>query len=143
MSDYALIVTPHPVTLSGQRRLSSAEAGISPGESLANVLTRQDVLSGQQWVVKIDGCAVPEPMWAFTKPKHGHLIECRRVPQKDALRVVAIAALAYFTMGTGAAGVGGGLGTGGLFAAGGAIGGGAWAAGACELKGSLHRATAD
>lgn len=46
------------------------------------------------------------------------MIEARRVPQKDVLRIVAIAALAWFTMGTG------GMGAGGLFTSAGAIGGG-------------------
>lgn len=128
-TDAALVVTPHPVSLQGQRVLSAAAAEFSPDEFLASLLARQGVLPDQQWVVTIDGCEVPPAMWAYTKPKHGLLIECRRVPQKDALRIIAIAALSYFTMGAG------GLGSGGLFATGGAIGGGWVAAGAAALEG--------
>lgn len=101
----ALIVTPHPVSLQGQRRLSAAAAEFTPGESLARLLERQGVVTGQQWVVTIDGLVVPEPMWSHTRPKQGYLIECRRVPQKDILRVIAIAALSYFTFGAGGASI--------------------------------------
>lgn len=102
----ALIVTPHPVSLAGQRVLSAAAAQFEPGDTLAVLLARQGVLPGQQWVVTIGGVVVPEQHWARVRPKHGHLIECRRVPEKGILRIVAIAALSYFTLGAG--GIGGG-----------------------------------
>ena len=125
----ALIVTPHPVSLQGQRKLSAEAAEFTPGESLALLLARQGVLPGARWVVAIEGCAVPEPMWAYTRPKHGHLIECRRVPQKDALRIIAVAALSYFTFGMG------GLAGGSFMGLTGAAG--AFAAGTAFLAGSL------
>lgn len=102
----ALIVTPHPVSLAGQRVLSAAAAQFEPGDTLAVLLARQGVLPGQQWVVTIGGVVVPEQHWQRVRPKHGHLIECRRVPEKGILRIVAIAALSYFTLGAG--GIGGG-----------------------------------
>lgn len=125
----ALIVTPHPVSLQGQRVLSAAAAQFTPGESLASLLERQGVLPGQQWVVTIDGFEVPASMWLYTRPKHGTLIECRRVPEKDALRIIAVAALSYFTFGMG------GLAGGSFVGLTGATG--AFAAGAAFLAGSL------
>ena len=126
---HALIVTPHVVSLSGQRKLSAAEAEFTQGESLASLLERQGVVPGQWWRVAIDGHFVPEAMWAYTRPKHGYLIECRRVPHKDALRIIAVAALSYFTFGTG------GLAGGSFMGLTGAAG--AFAAGAVFLAGSL------
>ena len=120
---YALIVTPHPVTLQGQRKMSAMAAQFAQGDTLAALLERQGVRVGEQWAVAIGGVLVPENRWHLVRPKHGYLIEARRVPQKDVLRIVAIAALSYFTFGAG------GLGSGGLFAAGGAIGGGSLAGG--------------
>lgn len=110
----ALIITPHPVSLQGQRRLGATAAQFTPGETLAALLARQGVLPGQQWVVSIGGIDVPEQHWGRVRPKHGHLIECRRVPEKSILRIVAVAALAYFTLGAGGIGGGSFLGFGGL-----------------------------
>lgn len=90
----ALVVTPHPLTLQGQRHLSEQAADLRPGETLAAFLARHDVHPGQCWVVTIGGVLVHDMHWHRVKPKHGHVIECRRVPQKDALRLVAIIALA-------------------------------------------------
>lgn len=118
---HAMIVTPHPLTLQGQRKLT--HAAFQPGETLAELLSRQSITPGTQWVVEVGGVDVPEQHWHRVRPKHGHLIEARRVPQKDVLRIVAIAALSYFTFGAG------GLGSGGLFTATGAIGGGLLAGG--------------
>lgn len=118
---HALIVTPHPLTLQGQRKLT--QAAFEPGETLGELLRRQAVNPGAQWFVEVGGVPVPEEHWHLVRPKHGYLIEARRVPQKDVLRIVAIAALSYFTFGAG------GLGSGGLFTATGAIGGGLLAGG--------------
>lgn len=120
----ALVVTPHPLTLQGQRVLNAEQAMLDPKESLQALLARHGVDPHNQWAVSIDGRRVPDAMWRTTWPSADHLIEARRVPEKDALRLLAFAALSYFTFGTGIAGVGGGLGTGGLFASGGFIGGG-------------------
>jgi hypothetical protein len=111
----AMVVTPHPLTLEGQRVLDAHAAPFTPGETLAALLERHGVLPGQQWVVCIGGIDVPEQHWHRVRPKHGHLIEARRVPNKDILRIAAIAALSYFTFGAGGLGGAGGflgLGTG-------------------------------
>lgn len=127
----SLVVTPHPLTLHDQRIYHGEAAVLLPGERLSSFLARHDVLPGQQWVVTLGGFEVPENLWHLTTPKHGHLIEARRVPEKDVVKLVAIVAIAYFTMGAG------GLGAGGLFASGGAIGGGWLAAGAAYMAGSM------
>lgn len=127
----SLVVTPHPLTLQGQRVLDARAALFDPSETLLALLERHGVKPGEQWVVAIEGVRVPEAMWSRTRPVEGWLIEARRVPQKDALRLIAFAALSYFTFGTG------GLGAGGVFATGGAIGGGFLAAGAAFVAGSL------
>ena len=101
-----LVVTPHPLTLNERTVVQGAE--LRPGETLAGFLTRHGVdLATGDWVVTIGGAQVPRLMWERVKPHHGHLIECRRVAGKSALRFVAIVALAYFTMGTGLAAAGG------------------------------------
>lgn len=125
----AMVVTPHPLTLQGQRVLDAVAVQFTPGETLAMLLERQGVLPGQQWVVCIDGVQVLEAHWSLVRPKQGYLIEARRVPQKDILRIVAIVALSYFTFGAG--GIGGGSFL-GLTGAAGQI-----AAGAVFLAGSL------
>lgn len=137
MNRAALVVTPHPVSLEGQRVLMAEEAPLLPNETLLHFIGRHGVEPGQQWVVEVDGMEVVEANWARIRPKPGHIIECRRVAQKDALRLVAIIALSYFTMGAGGLGVAGvnGATSTGLFAAGGAIGGGALAAGTAVLQG--------
>lgn len=102
----SLVVTPHPLTLQGQRAYhqphdSAATAYLPalllPGERLDTFLARHDVLAGQQWVVSIGGVDVRELDWPRIKPKHGYLIEARRVAQKGVLAVVATIALIYFT----------------------------------------------
>lgn len=135
----ALVITPHPVSLQGQRVLDARAAEFAPGETLAQLLARFDIAVGQQWAVSIGGVDVQEHRWHLVRPKHAHIIEVRRVMHKDVLRLVAVVALSYFTMGAGGLGVAGvnGATTTGLFAAGGAIGGGVWAAGAAFLAGSL------
>jgi hypothetical protein len=125
----ALVVTPHPVSLHGQRVLSAIQAQFTPGESLAVVLERQGVLPGQQWAVSIGGVAVPDHQWHLVFPKHGHPIEARRLVHKDVLRLVAVVALSYFTLGAG--GIAGGSFL-GLTGAAGYI-----AAGAAFIAGSL------
>lgn len=125
----ALIVTPHPVTLQGQRKLSAVAAEFTPGETLGALLARQGIFPGDQWAVEIGGVVVLEKHWHLVRPKHGHLIDVRRVMHKDVLRIVAIAALSYFTFGTGGLAGGGFLGLTGTA--------GAFAAGAAYLAGSL------
>jgi hypothetical protein len=105
----ALVVTPHPLTLQGQQVLGHQAAALVPGESLAAFVGRHGVEPGQQWVVTIGGVEVLEAHWGRVRPKHGHLVECRRVPQKDVLRIVAFVALSYFTFGAGGLGSAGGF----------------------------------
>lgn len=107
----AMVVTPNPLTLQGQRVLDAVAAQFVPGETLAAMLERQGVLPGQQWVVDIEGVEVPESRWHLVRPKHGYTIQVRRVMHKDVLRIVAIAALSYFTFGAGGLGAAGGGGT--------------------------------
>ena len=97
----ALIVSPHPLTSAGRRVLDPVEAEFTPGESLLALLERNGVRRGEQWRVAIGGIEVDEVNWGRIRPKHRHLIEARRVPQKDVLRIVAFVALSYFTMGAG------------------------------------------
>ena len=102
----ALVVTPHPLSLHDQRIYSAQAAELQPGETLASFLARHGVQPGQQWLVTIGGVLVHEMHWQRVRPKHGHLIECRRVPEKSVLRLAAVVALSYFTFGAG--GIGGG-----------------------------------
>lgn len=97
----ALVVTPHPLTTRGQQVLSTVQAPLQPGDTLAAFVARHGVLPDQQWVVSIGGADVPELMWQRVRPKPGHIIECRRAPGEDALKLVAVVALAYFTFGAG------------------------------------------
>lgn len=101
----ALVVTPHPLTLEGQRVYMDRTGLLLPGETLAAFLGRHGVLPGQQWVVTVGGVLVHEMHWHRVKPKHGHVIEARRVPEKDVLRIVALVVLSYFTFGAGGAAI--------------------------------------
>ncbi|MDP1886637.1 host specificity factor TipJ family phage tail protein [Polaromonas sp.] len=125
----SLVVTPHPITLQGQRLYHAEQALLLPGERLSTFLARHGVEPGQQWVVSLGGVEVQESHWHLVKPKHGHLIEARRVPEKQVLQIVAVVALAYFTFGMG------GMAAGSFLGMSGAAG---WlAAGAVYLAGSM------
>lgn len=124
-----LVVTPHPITLQGQRVYHAEAVLLLPGDYLSDVLARHEVVPGQQWVVCLGGVAVLEEHWHRIKPKHGHLIEARRVPEKQVLQIVAVVALAYFTFGAG------GMAGGGFFGLTGVTG--YIAAGAAYLAGSM------
>ncbi len=102
----ALVVTPHPLSLHDQRIYSRHAAALQPGETLASFLARHGVEPGRQWVVTIGGVWVHEMHWSRVKPRPGHLVECRRVPERQVLQLAAIVALSYFTFGAG--GIGGG-----------------------------------
>jgi hypothetical protein len=93
--------TPNALTQEGQR---NEACDLQPGESLQDFLVRHvpGVDSGA-WVVSIGGAVVPRAMWAKTFPKHGMHIACRATVGKQVVSLVAIAALAYFTFGFGAA----------------------------------------
>lgn len=124
-----LVVTPHPLSLQGQRIYHAQAVRLLPGDTLALLLSRHEVLPGQQWVVSIGGVEVMEQHWHRIRPKHGHLIEARRVPEKQVLQIVALIALSYFTFGLGGM-------AGGSFL--GLTGAAGWiAAGAAYLAGSM------
>lgn len=92
-----LVVTPHALTIEGQRNVP---ADLQPGESLAVFLGRHvpGIESGA-WVVSIGGAMVPRAMWPHAYPKHGMHIACRAVVAKQAVQLVAVAALAWFSGG--------------------------------------------
>ncbi|MFC6838624.1 hypothetical protein XthCFBP4691_12380 [Xanthomonas theicola] len=99
--DGQLVVTPHPVLLDGQRHIPM---DLRPGESLYLFLQRHITdLDGEQWTVAIGGRIVPRHLWHHVKPKDGQVIEVRGAVGKNALYIVAYAALIYFTFGFGAA----------------------------------------
>jgi hypothetical protein len=85
----ALVVTPHPLTVQGQQVLDAATVAMLPGETLGSVLERHGVVPDRQWVVFLGGVEVPELIWHRVRPKHGHLIEARRVVQGGAAKAIA------------------------------------------------------
>lgn len=99
--------TPNALTLDGQQNVP---CDLQPGESLEDFLRRHvpGIESGA-WTVSIGGAVVPRRMWAKTFPKHGMHIACRATVGKQAVALVAVAVLAYFTGGM-AAGLYGAMG---------------------------------
>lgn len=95
-----LIFTPHPITLEGQKFIP---ARVHEGETLRMFLDRNIDLGADAWEVRVGGVVVPVEMWDRVRPKHGHVIEVRGAVKKQALYIVAMIALTYFTMGAGAA----------------------------------------
>jgi len=97
-----LVVTPHPLTLEGQ---TNTPADLRAGESLLSFLERHvPNLHVCKYAVSINGCPIAPEHWARVKPKHGTVIAVRSVVEKEALQLVALAALTYFTFGIGSAG---------------------------------------
>ncbi|WP_439449762.1 host specificity factor TipJ family phage tail protein [Stenotrophomonas sp. ATs4] len=95
-----LIITPHPLLVDGQRNVTWE---LRAGESLYSLLMRNvPELDGQRWDVAIGGRIVERHLWHHVRPKHGQVIEVRGGVGRSALRFVAMAVLAYFTMGVGA-----------------------------------------
>ncbi|PBS11938.1 hypothetical protein CMZ82_12435 [Lysobacteraceae bacterium NML93-0792] len=118
VNETRLICTPNVVSCEGQANMA---AELLPGETLGAFLHRvaPETREGR-WVAAIGGRVVPESLWDRVKPKSGTLIEVRAKAGKQALYIVAMLALTYFTFGLGA-GVGAGWGAAGGLA--GAIGG--------------------
>ena len=113
-----LVLTPHPVTCDGQRHmLAQMELGETLGRFLARTVPDW---TEDAWEVRINGVVVPYEVMDRVRPKDGTLIEVRAVVGKQALQIIAFAALTYFTFGLGAAAAGGW----GAGAAAGAFGGG-------------------
>lgn len=106
-----LIFTPNPVTCDGQRNIA---AQLVKGETLAAFLARtvpEDM--GHGWEVRINGVVVPHEVMSRVRPKDGTVIEVRSLVKKQALYIIAMVALVYFTGGLGAAAggtIGGALG---------------------------------
>nr|WP_323475802.1 host specificity factor TipJ family phage tail protein [Xanthomonas campestris] len=99
-SDGQLVLTPHPVTLDGQRHIAM---DLQPGERLCEFLHRHVIdLDQGDWTVSIGGRVVPRHLWAYVYPKDGQVIEVRGAVGRNALYIVAMAALIYFTGGAGA-----------------------------------------
>ncbi|WP_311238258.1 MULTISPECIES: host specificity factor TipJ family phage tail protein [unclassified Xanthomonas] len=99
-TDGQLVLTPHPVTLEGQRHIAM---DLQPGERLCEFLHRHVLdLDQGDWTVSIGGRVVPRHLWAYVYPKDGQVIEVRGAVGRSALYIVAMAALIYFTGGAGA-----------------------------------------
>ncbi|MFO3704420.1 host specificity factor TipJ family phage tail protein [Xanthomonas codiaei] len=99
-SDGQLVLTPHPVTLEGQRHIAM---DLQPGERLCEFLHRHVIdLDQGEWTVSIGGRVVPRHLWPYVYPKDGQVIEVRGAVGRNALYIVAMAALIYFTGGAGA-----------------------------------------
>ncbi|MDH1765222.1 host specificity factor TipJ family phage tail protein [Comamonas aquatica] len=99
--------TPNALTLDGQRNVP---CDLQDGESLDAFLRRHVLgIDSGAWSVSIGGAVVPRAMWAKTSPKHGMLIACRATVGRQAVSLVAIAALTYFSGGL-AAGLYGAMG---------------------------------
>ncbi|KUF27284.1 host specificity factor TipJ family phage tail protein [Xanthomonas phaseoli] len=99
-SNGQLVLTPHPVTLEGQRHIAM---DLQPGERLCDFLHRHVIdLDQSEWTVSIGGRVVPRHLWAYVYPKDRQVIEVRGAVGRNALYIVAMAALIYFTGGAGA-----------------------------------------
>ncbi len=99
--------TPNALTLDGQQNVP---CDLQPGESLEAFLRRHvPGIDSGAWAVKIGGIEIPRRMWGKTYPKHGMHIACRATVAKQAVQLVAVAALAYFSGGL-AAGLYGAMG---------------------------------
>ncbi|UNK43458.1 host specificity factor TipJ family phage tail protein [Luteimonas sp. S4-F44] len=99
-----LITSPHPVTDDGQQ---NRVAQLLPGEKLGDFLRREvDNWTGDAWEVRINGVLVPVELMERVRPRDGTLIEVRSLVGKQALYIVALAVLTYFTFGGGATGGG-------------------------------------
>lgn len=92
-----LVVTPHPLTTQGQ---TSVAVLMQDGETLLAVLQRHGVTD--TWIVEVGGLQVPALMWGRTRVHHAQVIECRPAVQEEVVKIIAFAALAYFTLGAGA-----------------------------------------
>lgn len=99
--------TPNALTPDGHRNVP---CDLQEGESLLAFLRRHvPGIDSGAWAVKIGGTEIPRRMWGKTYPKHGMHIACRATVGKQAVQLVAVAALAYFSGGL-AAGLYGAMG---------------------------------
>ncbi|MGI4938393.1 MAG: host specificity factor TipJ family phage tail protein, partial [Janthinobacterium lividum] len=87
-------VTPHPLTLTGQRRMA---CDLLPREYLGSFLRRHvDDIDSGIWIVTIGGFEIPPSLWDKCRPNHGAFIECRAIVKKSAIGLIAVVALATF-----------------------------------------------
>jgi len=102
-----LVLTPHPITCEGQQTFA---APLVKGETLGQFLRREvPDWTGDAWEVCINGVVVPHEVMERVRPKETALIEVRGMVKKQALYLVAFAALTWWTMGAfAAAGAAGG-----------------------------------
>lgn len=92
--EVSLTVTPHPVTLDGQR---IGRVPLIAGRSLLSLLNEHaPEVEPQSWVVAVGGFEVAPEMWAHTRPAAGAVIECRCVARKKFFALAATIALAYY-----------------------------------------------
>lgn len=128
-----LVITPNPIILDGQQNIP---VGLRDGESLRELITR-NVDIGDRWEVAVEGEFIPASEWATYYPKPGQTVEIRGAVGKSVLYLVAMVALTYFTMGTGAAWIAGtfGVAAGGLAAS--MIGAGLFLAGSMLINKAL------
>lgn len=91
------LITPHPVTLDGQRH-----EVLNVGETVQQFLDRVMADADHEMAeVHLNGTLVPRTMWARVKPKASAILEVRGTVGKQALYIVAMIALTYFTFGAG------------------------------------------
>lgn len=92
--DCTLVARPHPFDS------DTAFAHVPAGQTLAQMLGPD---ASHSLSVAIGGRDVPSNLWAVTRPKAGQTIHVTNYPQGGnggkLLRLVAIVALTYFTMG--------------------------------------------
>jgi hypothetical protein len=97
----SLIITPHPLTLDGQRHVSAV---IEPGDTLATVLARHvGGMDGALWAVTVSGRELPPAMWQHARLRDGAVVECRKVAQKSLLAFAIPIALSIYAPGWGSA----------------------------------------
>jgi hypothetical protein len=97
----SLIITPHPLTLDGQRHVSAV---IEPGDTLATVLARHvGGMDGALWAVAVSGRELPPAMWQHARLRDGAVVECRKVAQKSLLAFAIPIALSIYAPGWGSA----------------------------------------
>ena len=95
-----IVLTPHPITCEGQRHFA---AEFEPGEKLGAFLRRTvPDWDKDHWEVRVNGVVVPVEVMERVRPKAGTRIEVRGAVGRQALYIVAMMALTYFTFGGGA-----------------------------------------
>lgn len=100
------IITPHQVTLEGQRFDE-----LIVGETVRQFLERcAQENTPENWEVRVNGALVPDYAMDRVRPKETALIEVRGIARKQVLAIVAMAALVYFTGGLAAGAYGSVLG---------------------------------